>query len=302
MILSLLTGAIIIANASAFILLHPGPDLVQYISSSSVYSVFVWTNTWIVPSTTGFQKKNIETVRQTQFFVMLAGVATILSIHPSVVGASFSAILFIDSFMFYNYPMMYEEKTKLTQKIDFARACIAAFSLIFSVYFFDASTAGFVVLIVILSLIMATVIWAAGIYRAPELSLKSVSILPLLRELIHSFRQKSLRALLLGRMIEITSLLLIGRIGSLGALVSLKVGIAIGNTLASNARIYSPALLFAAVNGIYIFAFTGVFLAKQWIPFLVPKALATTDWNDAAIVLPIVNMFFLSIIIGIRNR
>jgi hypothetical protein len=301
-IISLVTGAISVANASAFILLNPGPELAQYLSASAIYSVFVWTNLWIIPSTWGFLHEKIATVRQTQLFLALVGGGCIIAAHFSLIGFVFSILLMLDTFIFYSYPLLYDKNTLKTQKIDLLRACLAVVSLSLALLGFAASPAMFVLLLAGFTALMAAGLRLSGWHRAPVLSLNAAPFKEILHDLSQSFRQKSLLAFLAGRFIEIGMLLILGSLNQLSALISFKLGLSISNTLSSNALRYRPTTLFLVLNGLYGLAFASIFALELFVPTMLPKSLATVDMGGAALALPIVNLCFAAILFGIRNR
>jgi len=302
MIMSLVTGAISIANASAFILLSPGPALAQYLSASAIYSLFVWTNLWIIPSTWGFRHEKIAIVRQAQFVSMLAGAVVIIGTHVSLIGVAFTILLMMDTLIFYSYPLLYREDTLKTQKIDLMRACLAVASLSLALFGTSGSPTFFALFLVGFTALMAAGLRLSGWHRAPPLSLNAAPFGEILHDLSQSFRQKSLIAFLSGRFVEIGTLLLLGSLNQLSALISFKLGLSISNTLSSNALRYRPVTLFLVMNGLYGLAFATITALEMIVPTMLPKSLATVDMAGAALALPVVNLCFAAVLFGIRNR
>jgi len=301
-IISLLTGAISIANASALILLNPGPELAQYLSASAIYSLFIWTNLWIIPSTWGFKQEKIPIVRQAQFISMTVGATIIFATHISFIGVAFLFLLIIDTIIFFSYPLLYCDETLKTQKIDLCRACLAVASLVLAVVGFEGSPTFFVLFLVGFTALMAIGLRLSGWHRAPPLSLKAAAFGEIFHDLSQSFKQKSLLAFLLGRFVEIGTLLVLGSSNQLSALISFKLGLSISNTLSSNALRYRPVTLFLVMNGLCGLAFATIFALEMIVPTMLPKSLATVDMVGAALALPVVNLCFAAVVFGIRNR
>jgi hypothetical protein len=301
MFISLLTTGIYLANATAFILLDPGQDLAQYISASSMYSLIVWTNLWIIPSTWGFDSDKLTNVRKAQFILIIIGGFLLIATHISAIGLSFFALLWLDSYLFTSFPLLYKDDTIRSQKIDLIRACLAVASLFTSVYFFSGSPTWYAITLVVSSLFMIFIFVFSSWYRPPPISWNSTPMVQIVSDITQSFRQRSLRAFILGRTLEVTTLLLMGYLNLFSALISFKLGLAISNTMSSNARRYRPVILFAVLNVIYISSFVIIYLMGIFIPTKLPKTLSILDTQGAILALPIVNIYLFFILNGIRR-
>ena len=138
------------------------------------------------------------------------------------------------------------------------------------------------------------------VHRAPPFRIVRQMPFGLLRR--REFWSPQLRALLAARGVEITALLGLSHIHALSPVLSLKIGLAISQALAINARAQKLTTLLIVHLAVYSVGTAAVVLAVAVDIMPLPPTLALINPWNAVLVLPIVLTSFVLTINGLRLR
>jgi len=300
MLLSLLSGGIAILNAAGFLLMATGPPLLDFIVVSSIFSIASWLYSWVLPAAVAYRPDALPALRQLQFAIVAGASALILIVHPTTIGLIFIAMVVVDAVAFPAFLLLFRSETRAYLRFDLGRGVANSLALVVVLTFAERSPTAYAALLLVNVIASSFALALAGIHRPPPLTMAGGNPLRLLVQ--RSFWTVQLRALLAARGIEMAALLGLGQLGALSPVLSLKIGLALSNTLAVNARAHRLATMLAVHVGVYA-ASTAIIIAavaSRRLPL--PPTLALIDPWNAIWVLPVVLASYILSIIGLRRR
>lgn len=290
MLLSLVTGAVGILNASAFLLMSAGPKLLEYIVVSSVFSLAASLYSWILPAAVGYRAEKLPLLRLLQFTTVAVASAVILWSHPTGIGVTFVLMMVADVIIFPAAILLFRSETALFLRMELVRGVANSAALLVVLSTLHSDPQAYAMLCLCNVVVAGLALAATGVHRPPSLHVAPLSALRFLYG--RAFWTSQLRLLLAARALETGGLLLLGRFGSLSHVLSLKIAMAISSALVVNARARSSMTLVAAHVGVYVVGTVGILVVsgQQMIP--VPPTLRLIDPLNALLVLPLALLAF----------
>ena len=279
MLVSLVTGGIATLNAAGFLLLAPGQQLAAYIACSSVFGVAGWLAVGILPAAWQFDGERMATLRVAQLWVVLAASGLMLATQLFALAMAFVVLLASESYFFFLSILLIKSQTKLFQRFELIRQSANTVMLVVTAAAFHASPLVYAWGLALVSLGGGLILMATGFHR-PPIGRGQARSRDVIMEMRRALASRRLHALLAGRGVEMAALLTMTWLHWLGATLSLKVGLAIGNALASNARSRPARLIVAVATAIYAGGLGAILLVARLDSPLVPptfRAIAPSD-------------------------
>lgn len=277
--ISLLTGGITVLNAATFILLAPGQELSDYISASVIYGTGAWLVLWVLPAAWNFDVKKLKELRAVQLLFTLAVAFFIIIIHPNLLGASLAGLLVLEYVFFFPHLLLYESRTRDYQKIELLRAALNSANMVTTLFLFAGRPTAYCATFFFLTLSIGAI--AAFRYHRPPSLQFSLRHIPNLRfEIQRILKSKQLRFMLGARGLEISVLQYFNWTGNLGVQLCFKVGIAISQSLSSNAQARSTHSIMSVAVAVYFFSLCGIMLIWFLYPDFLPKSLGYINPNN----------------------
>ena len=300
MLISIITGGIAVTNAAGFLLLAPGKLLGTYIACSSIFGVALWLTSSILPAAWEFDGERMATLRAAQLWLCVAAAGLLLGTQPVALAAAFCVLLFSETFFFFLAIVIIRSETKLFQRFELTRQIFNSVALIVTATALHASPLGYAWGLAIVSVAGGLVMTVTGLHR-PPLGKGRARPREVFVELRRALGSRRLYALLGGRAIEVTSLLTLARLEWLGVMLALKVGLAVSNTLAVNARSRPLELIVAVGAVLYAAGLTAIIVIGHLDRPWVPRTFRFISGFDAALAAPIALACLTLIVIGWRT-
>ncbi len=298
MFLSLLTGAITVLNAAGFLLMAAGPELLEYIVVSSIFSVASWLYTWMLPAAVAYDPARIGLLRLLQTITVGIASALILATHASVIGWAFVVLMLIDASVFPAHMLLFRSRTDLFVRSEFVRGIANSLALLAALFFLGRSPQSYVLLLLVNFIVGSALLMALGVHRPPSLVPARLSALSCIGG--RSFWSRQLLALLAARSFEMGALIGLSRLGALSPVISLRIGMSISSALAMNARARSLPLLVAMHLLIYGGGTAAILLLRRIPQLPLPDTLDIITPLNALYVVPIILAAFVLSVIGLR--
>ncbi len=297
--LSLITSGIGILNASAFLLMSAGPELLEFIVVSSIYSVAGWLYSWLLPAAVAYQHENLSLLRVLQFVTVAVATALILLTHHTIIGFVFIAMMIADVLVFPSFIMLFRSETRLYLRMELVRGVANSMAVLAVLFFLHRSPQSYVILLFINSSFGYLALAVSGLHRPP--SLRVPRRLPMGQLRRGEFWSPQLRALLLARGVEMTALLGLSHIRALSPVLSLKIGLSISQALAINARSQRLATLMIVHLAVYALGTAAVIAAVALNIMPLPPSLYLISASNAVFVLPVVLASFVLTVKGLST-
>ena len=298
MILSLVAGAVTILNASAFLLLPVDQDLLSFIAISAIYGPITWVYAWIVPSALGYRPAMVSEMRTLQYLVAAAGSLLILLVYPGIMGLLFVGMMVADLLIHAPWMLLFRSETKLFLRSELARGVANSAAVLAALMVPGVGVKGYVTLLLINLLVSGFALGVTGRHRPPPLR---PAPLRLIRGQLNSvWKSRQLKFLLSARSVEMLVLMALSRGGHLSAAISMKIGMAVSQVLAVNARDKALKLLLPIHLLVYAAGTCVAVVVSHYGTFPVPHALREIQLWNALLVLPAVLLAFTLTALGLR--
>jgi hypothetical protein len=300
MLLSLANGAIGVLNASGFLLMAAGPELLEYIVCSTIFAAAASLYTWLLPAAIGYDPQRLPQLRLLQAMTVASASVIMLVTNGSLIGLAFVALMIIDMMVFPAFMLLFQSRTGVYVRTEFARGLANSLTLILVLLLLDRDPLAYVLLLLGNFSLASVLLFALGIHRPVSLRMAPVRSLRALGG--PQFWSRQLLALLLARGIEMGSLILLGRMEALSPVLSLKIGMSISSALSVNARTRTMAVLVVTHVAVYAGVTAAILLFQRFdaLPLPVPDTFRLVDAGNAAIMLPIALSAFALVLIGLR--
>lgn len=300
MIVSLITGGLMLVNAAMFLLLAPGKVLSSYIAASSIYGTALWLNVGILPVAWQFDRERMASLRVAQLWVAIATSLLLLLTQTLPIAIGFCVLTACESFFFFTSILLIESRTVAFQRLELCRAVGNSVALVVAVAAFHSNPVAYVWGMTAVSAGAGAVLYATDVHK-PPLPRGRVRPAEVYRELRRAIDTGRLRALLGSRGVEIGSLLAFNWSHRLGTTISLKLGLAIAYALSSNARRYSAALIVAVAVGIYATGMGVVLMLGRTNAPWVPRTFHAVTPFDPLIAAPLMIVCLTLVLIAYRS-
>lgn len=298
MLLSLLNSAITVLNAAGFLLMAAGPELLEYIVVSSIFSVASLLCSWLLPAAIAYDPARMGLLRLMQ--LVTAGVASlvILLSHASAIGFIFTAMMLIDVAVFPAHMLLFRSRTQLFIRSELVRSVANSAALLVTLAFLGGSPQSYVLLLLINVTCASLLLMATRAHLPP--SLRPAPPSALFTVGLSLFRSRQLLAMLASRGLETSALIGLSRIEALSPVLSLKIGMSLSSALSMNARNRPLPLLI----GVHVLVYAGgtsfILLLQQVQGLPLPGTLMLISPMNALAMLPVILIAFVLNIVGLR--
>lgn len=286
MLISLVTGGLATLNAAGFLLLAPSHLLVDFIASSSIFGVAAWLTVGILPAAWQYDGERMATLRVAQLWVALAGGGLLLATQPIGLSLPFTAMLASETYFFFTAILLMKSQTRLFQRFELVRQLGNTITLAVTAFAFYANPIVYACGLALVSCAGGLFMTATGLHRPPR-GVGSANPREVVRETRRALSSRRLHALLAGRGVEVVALITFASLKWVGATLSLKIGLSIGNALATNARSRSARLILAVATLIYTAGLATIVMIGRLDSSLVPGTFRVITWTGTLVAGPI---------------
>ncbi|MCS6987502.1 MAG: hypothetical protein NZM40_08775 [Sphingomonadaceae bacterium] len=238
---SLFNTGLAMMNASAFLLLAVTPSLSNYILCSTIHSAASWVYLWLVPAAAQYSFERIAAVRVAQ--TMIFGLATLaLAVFsPTLMGLMFFVILLMEFLASPSFLIVFQSRTARYLKMDFVRNVATSCFLLVNIVKFGGVPELHALTGAIVNVAVAAFLWTTG--WLPFVPVRAVPRGEVGRLAIQAVRSGQARALVAARMLEVTVVVLLNSLGTIGTLLSFRLGMAVSGGISLLARHYATTML-----------------------------------------------------------
>jgi hypothetical protein len=298
MLLSLLNSAITVLNAAGFLLMAAGPELLEYIVVSSIFSVASLLYSWLLPAAIAYDPARMGHLRLMQFITVGIASFIILYTHSSLIGFIFTAMMLIEAAVFPGHMLLFRSRTQLFIRSELVRSIANSAALLVTLAFFGGSPQSYVLLLLINVACASLLLMATRTHLPPSLIPAPPSALFAVG--LRQFWSRQLLAMLMARGLETSALIGLSRIEALSPVLSLKIGMSLSSALSMNARNRPLPLLI----GVHMLVYTGgtafILLLQRIKGLTLPETLLLISPMNALTMLPVILVAFVLNIVGLR--
>jgi hypothetical protein len=286
------------AVLAAPLLMAAGPELLEYIMVSSIFSFASLLYCWLLPAAIAYDPARMDHLRLMQLIIVGAASLVILSSHRTAIGFTFIALMLIEAAVFPGYMLLFRSRTNLFVRSELVRGIANSVALIVTLAFLGGSPRNFVLFLLINFVCASLMLMATRVHLPPPLTPAPPSAL--FEVGLRRFWNRQLLAMMTARGLETSAVIGLSRFDALSPVLSLKIGIAISAALSMSARNRSLPLLI----GVHLFVYAGgtaaVLLLQNVRGLPLPETLMLISPGNALFVLPVILIAFVLNVIGLR--
>lgn len=300
MIISLISGGVSVLNAAGFLLMSAGPELLEYIVISTIFSVATWIYSWILPAAISYREDLLPQLRLLQALTVVVAAAVILFTHPGPMALLFVAMMAIDAWIFPQYMLLMQSRTGVYLRMELVRGLANSVALLAVLLLLDGAAFHYVELLLVNVVVAGVCLAIASVHRPPSVRLSSPHAA--YRQFRSRLFSRQLVALLSARVIESGTMMAFSQLQSLSLVLSLKIGFAVSSALSANARQRSLPVLWLVHLMVYGGGTAAILVINHldWRTIAIPDTLALITGSNAVVVIPVLLVAFTLTVLGLR--